>query len=164
MKIKDMFWKLLGLMLKGKGNARILFDSEAVCFKAHMIEVDSAYFTPDEGSGLGDYLSLHWDSQVNQYVRIKGDIDDIQAVIKHINDKNEEEEFVDEFAPFDMGDGKQYKDSIDVLDGRMIDNVKFDAKKYITKEPYKLQYTNLTPEEYDRLMEMRIPQKDNDGD
>lgn len=116
MKIRDMFWKLFWLMLRGKGNALILFDSEAVCFKAHMIEVDSAYFTPDEGSGLGDYLSLHWDSQVDQYVRIKGDIDDIQAVIKHINDKDDENSI----------------DPLDSLDAHIIGHVKFDVKKYIT--------------------------------
>jgi hypothetical protein len=125
-KIKNLFWKLFWLMLRGKGNTPILFDSEAVCFKAHMIEVDSAYFNPDKGSGLGDYLSLHWDTQVDQYVRIKGDIDDIQAIIKHVNDQDE-----------------------------------FVAKE---NKPYEFKYTNLTPEEYNKLMEMRIPQKDNDGD
>jgi len=137
MKIKDMFWKLFRLMIRGKGDARILFDSEAVCFKAHMIEITDARFNPEEGGGLGEFLTLSWDSQVDQYVRIKGDIDDLQAIIKHVND--EEEEFVDEFAPFDMDIGK--------------------------KEPYKLKYTTgLTPEETERLLEMRIPQQDNDGD
>jgi len=89
MKIKDMFWKLFWLMLRGKGNARILFDSEAVQFKAHMIEVTKAHFNPEEGGGLGEYLSLHWDANIDQYLRIIGDIDDLQSIIKHINDEDE---------------------------------------------------------------------------
>jgi len=89
MKIKDMFWKLFWLMLRGKGNACILFDSEAVCFKTHMIKITDARFNPEEGGGLGEFLTLYWDSQVDQYVRIKGDIDDLQAIIKHVNDEEE---------------------------------------------------------------------------
>lgn len=76
----------------------------------------------------------------------KGNIDDLHAVIKHINDKDD---------PIDP---------LDTLDAHMIGHVKFDAKKYMPKEPYEFQHTSHTPEEMARLMEMRIPQKDNDGD
>lgn len=152
-----MFWKLFWLMLRGKGNTRILFDSEAVQFKAHMIEVTKAHFNPEEeGGGLGEYLSLHWDANIDQYLRVIGDIDDLQSVIKHINDDGDEisdEDFAQLKAEAEKHENildklvkasdKDEQDPLDTLDAHMIESVKFDAKKYMGDIIHSEEYERL---------------------
>lgn len=84
MTIKQLFWKLFWLMIRGKGNSKILFDSEAVCFKTHMVEICDADFDPVYHDAIGyEFLALYWDRRKEHFVDIVGDIDDIQAIIKH---------------------------------------------------------------------------------
>lgn len=83
MTIKQLFWKLFWLMLRGKGSAEILFDSEAVCFKTHMVEISDAYFDPVYNEAMGfEFLSLHWDRSKESFMDIEGDITDIEAIIR----------------------------------------------------------------------------------
>jgi len=53
-----------------------------------MVEISDVYFNSDEEFGLGDHLSLHWDSEKEHYMRIKGDITDIEAIIREADKCN----------------------------------------------------------------------------
>ena len=58
----------------GKGDCEVLFDSEAQCFKVHMIHLKSAYFMDERFLGY-PFISLHydWKGQVNP---MHGDLND----------------------------------------------------------------------------------------
>jgi hypothetical protein len=68
MTIKELYDILTPLIESGKGNTIVKFDTEAVCFNTHMVQVDGVVFEPKEITGLDqDEFVLHWEHKEGQY-------------------------------------------------------------------------------------------------
>lgn len=60
MKVKDLLEVLSSMVAEGRGDADVLFDTDAACFNVHLVDVDKAFpGEKDEIALLGhDHVTL----------------------------------------------------------------------------------------------------------
>jgi len=58
MTINDLNKICIDAINKGKGDAEVSFDSEAVCFDCHLIDIESAFLTLEDEGSIDDRLIL----------------------------------------------------------------------------------------------------------
>lgn len=72
---KHLYDELKKIVESGKGDSKVFFDSEAVCFETHLVEIEGVSFDSDEETGLGDQVTLHWSMQTQPFFHFTAEME-----------------------------------------------------------------------------------------